>query len=65
MVPAREKGNIQGGEVLGLFPDKQVHCLLGNGGLPDGVFCLRPGHDEAVAFVLRGLLADGNGPLFT
>ena len=47
--------------VLGVLLHEQIHRLLGDGDLPDGVLCLWPCHDQLVVLVLRGLLADGDG----
>ena len=49
--------------VLGVLLGKQVHRLLWNGDLADGVLCLWPRYDEIVICVLGGLLIDGDGPL--
>ena len=51
------------GWVLGVFSHQQLHRLLGDGDLADEVLCLGTGNHECARFILRGLLADGDGPL--
>lgn len=45
---------------LGVLSDQEVHCLLGNENLPDGVLCFWASDHEITCFILRGLFADGD-----
>lgn len=52
------------GWVLGVLLDQQLHCLLWDGDLPDGVLSFGAGDNEITRFIFRGLFADGDGSVW-
>lgn len=49
--------------VLGVLLDEQLHRLLGDSDLPDGVLRLGTGDHKITRFIFHSLFADGDGPL--